>query len=56
MRRKTIVTMGKIARVGVIGAFIGAALMLALPLLGFAHLRRVSRDAELGRQSPPDTP
>jgi len=56
MRRKTFVTMGQIAAIGVIGAFIGAALMLVLPLLGFAHLRRVSPDAELGGQSPPDTP
>jgi hypothetical protein len=27
--------------------------MLILSLLGFAHLRRVSPDAELGSRSPP---
>jgi hypothetical protein len=36
-----------------IGAFIGAAMMLILSLLGFAHLRRVSPDAELGSHGPP---
>jgi hypothetical protein len=37
------------------GAFIGAA-VITLSLLGFAHLRRVSPEAELGGQSPPDKP
>jgi hypothetical protein len=46
-------TMGRIAGVAAIGAFIGAAVMLVLSLLGFAHLRRVSPDAELGAHSPP---
>ena len=40
-------TMGVIAGIAAIGAFIGAAVMLILSLLGFAHLRRVSPDAEL---------
>jgi len=47
-------TMGRIAGFAAIGAFIGAAVMLLLSLLGFAHLRRVSPDAELGGgHSPP---
>ena len=46
-------TMGMIAGIAAIGAFIGAAVMLVLSLLGFAHLRRVSPDAELGAHSPP---
>lgn len=46
-------TMGRIALFASIGAFIGAAIMLILSLLGFAHLRRVSPDAELGAHSPP---
>ena len=46
-------TMGMIAGIAAIGAFIGAAVMLILSLLGFAHLRRVSPDAELGSHSPP---
>ena len=46
-------TMGVIAGIAAIGAFIGAAVMLILSLLGFAHLRRVSPDAELGAHSPP---
>lgn len=41
-------TMGVIAKFAAIGAFIGAGVMLLLSLLGFAHLRRVSPDAELG--------
>jgi hypothetical protein len=45
--------MGMIAGIAAIGAFIGAAVMLILSLLGFAHLRRVSPDAELGSHSPP---
>ena len=44
-------TMGRIAGIASIGAFIGAAVMLLLSLLGFAHLRRVSPDAELGAGS-----
>jgi hypothetical protein len=48
-------TMGRIAGFAAIGAFIGAGVMLILSLLGFAHLRRVSPDAELGGQSPPST-
>ena len=46
-------TMGLIAGIAAIGAFVGAAVMLILSLLGFAHLRRVSPDAELGSHSPP---
>lgn len=40
-------TMGKIAWYASIAAYAGAALMLVLSLLGFAHLRRVSPDAEV---------
>ena len=46
-------TMGAIAGIAAIGAFIGGIIMLILSLLGFAHLRRVSPDAELGEPSPP---
>jgi len=46
-------TMGTIAGIAAIGAFISAAIMLILSLLGFAHLRRVSPDAEMGAHSPP---
>lgn len=40
-------TMGTIAGIAAIGAFIGAGLMLLLSLLGFAHLRRVSPEEEV---------
>jgi hypothetical protein len=56
MRPTIFGTMGRIAGMAAIGAFTGAALMLVLSLLGFAHLRRVSPDAELGGQSPPNSP
>ncbi|HEV7148825.1 MAG TPA: hypothetical protein VGN48_17680 [Pedococcus sp.] len=46
-------TMGVIAGFAAIGAFVGAAVMLLLSLLGFAHLRRASPDAEVGVHSPP---
>jgi len=46
-------TIGTIAGIAAIGAFIGAAVMLILSLLGFAHLRRVSQDEELGVHGPP---
>ena len=46
-------TIGVIAGIAAIGAFIGAAVMLILSLLGFAHLRKVSPDAELGAHNPP---
>jgi hypothetical protein len=46
-------TMGQIAGIGAIGGFVGAGVMLLLSLLGFAHLRRVSPDAELGSHGPP---
>jgi hypothetical protein len=46
-------TMGTIAAYAAIGAFIGAALMLLLSLLGFAHLRRVSPEDEIGSPRPP---
>ena len=45
-------TMGRIAGIAGISAFVGAAIMLLLSLLGFAHLRRVSPDAELGVPRP----
>jgi hypothetical protein len=38
--------MGEIALWGAIAAFIGAALLLILSILGFVHLRRVSPEAE----------
>lgn len=40
-------TMGRIAGIGAIAAFVGAAMMLLLSLLGFAHLRRVSPEKEV---------
>ena len=46
-------TVSVIAGIAAICAFIAAAIMLILSLLGFAHLRRVSPDAELGSHSPP---
>ena len=39
--------MGEIALWGAIAAFIGAALLLILSILGFVHLRRVSPEAEV---------
>ncbi len=48
-------TMGRIAAIGAIGAFVGAGVMLLLSLLGFAHLRRVSPEAELGSHIAPAT-
>jgi len=41
-------TIGKIAGYAAIAAFVGAAVMLALVVLGFLHLRRTPPDAELG--------
>jgi len=35
-----------------VGGLVGVV-MLILSLLGFAHLRRISADAELGAHSPP---
>lgn len=46
-------TMGKIAMYAAWAAFIGAAGMLVLSLLGFLHLRRVPADEEVG--VPPAT-
>jgi hypothetical protein len=46
-------TIGTIAGIAAIGAFIAAIVMLILSALGFAHLRRVSPDAELGAHGPP---
>lgn len=46
-------TMGVIAGFAALGAFIGAGVMLLLSALGFAHLKRVSPDAQLGVPSPP---
>ena len=40
-------TMGKIAGYAAIAAFIGAAVLLALAVLGFLHLRRTADDVEL---------
>ena len=46
-------TIGTIAGIAAIGAYISAVVMLILSLLGFSHLRRVSPDAELGSHGPP---
>ena len=50
-------TMGRIAGIAAISAFVGAAIMLILSLLGFAHLRQVSPEeevlAKLGSSSAP---
>lgn len=40
-------TMGRIAGIAAISAFVGAAIMLLLSLLGFAHLRQVSPEEEI---------
>jgi len=45
-------TIGRIAGYAAIAAFIGAALLLVLAVLGFVHLRRTPSDAELGRATP----
>jgi hypothetical protein len=45
-------TMGVIAMYAAWAAFIGAAAMLALSLLGFFHLRRVPVEAEVGAPKP----
>ena len=39
--------MGEIALIAAIASFIAAALMLALSILGFAHLRRTAPEAEI---------
>lgn len=41
-------TIGGIAMYASIAAFVAAALLLALSLLGFAHLRKVGDDVQLG--------
>ncbi|MHB8187983.1 MAG: hypothetical protein ACYDDU_18330 [Dermatophilaceae bacterium] len=50
-------TMGRIAGIAAISVFVGAAIMLLLSLLGFAHLRQVSPEeevlAKLGSSSAP---
>ncbi len=40
-------TMGKIAGIAAVASFVGAGVMLLLSLLGLAHLRRVSPEAEV---------
>jgi hypothetical protein len=45
-------TMGVIAMYAAWASFIGAAAMLALSLLGFAHLRRVAAETEVRLGSP----
>ena len=47
-------TMGRIAGYAAIASFIGAALLLALVVLGFLHLRRTPEDALLGAPVPAD--
>jgi hypothetical protein len=39
--------LGQLASIAAIASFAGAALMLVLSLLGFAHLRRVAPDVEV---------
>jgi hypothetical protein len=39
--------MGQLAMLAAIVAFAGAAMLLILSILGFAHLRRVSPEAEV---------
>jgi hypothetical protein len=46
-------TVSVIAGIGAICAFVAAVIMLMLSLLGFAYLRRVSPDEELGAHGPP---
>jgi hypothetical protein len=50
-------TMGTIAGIAAIACFVGAGFLLLLSLLGFLHLRRTPRDAELlpglGTNNPP---
>ncbi len=43
-------TMGTIAGIGAIGAFIGAALMLLLAGIGFWHSRRAATDVTAAAQ------
>lgn len=45
-------TMGMIAGIAAIAAFLGAGLMLALSLLGLRHARRTPADIELGSRVP----
>ncbi len=40
-------TMGKIAGIAAVGAFVGSGIMFLLTLLGLLHLRRTPADAEL---------
>jgi hypothetical protein len=50
-------TMGTIAGIAAVVCFVGAGFLLIMSLLGFLHLRRTPRDAELlpglGTNSPP---
>jgi hypothetical protein len=41
-------TMGKIAGIAAVGAFVGAGIMFLLSLLGLVHLRRTPADVQLG--------
>jgi hypothetical protein len=49
-------TMGMIAGIAAIAAFIAAAVMLVLGALGLAHSRRVSPDAEILTRGPAHAP
>src|SRR5580692_3457472 len=48
--------MGQLALWGALVAFAGAALLLIMSLLGFAHLRRVSPEAEIFPKMTPTVP
>jgi hypothetical protein len=49
-------TMGTIAGIAAVVCFVGAGVLLLLSLLGFLHLRRTPRDAELMPDSGVSTP
>ena len=48
--------MGQLAMLAAIVAFAGAAMLLILSILGFAHLRRVSPEAEVFPKTPARIP
>jgi hypothetical protein len=48
--------MGQLALWGALVAFAGAALLLIMSILGFAHLRRVSPEAEIFPKMTPTVP
>ena len=48
--------MGQLALWGALVAFFGAAVLLIMSILGFAHLRRVSPEAEIFPNMTPTVP